>query len=141
MSLANCSRCGKVYAAVPGSRELCQACLKEEESNYLKVFHFFTKRPSATAQEISQETGVDIKEIYRYVRENRLKLAKTDTGIYCEGCGIPISQGRVCEKCAQKLAQELKQDIDKYKGQGAKDTSRKDQRPDPKYLKERRDQG
>lgn len=141
MSLANCSRCGRVFAAVRGSRELCQACLKEEDDNYLKVFHFFTKCPSATAQEISQETGVDIKEIYRYVRENRLKLAETDTGLFCEGCGIPISQGRICEKCGQKLAQELKQDIDKYKGFPQKGAPQMDHRPDPKFLKDRRGQG
>lgn len=140
MNLANCSRCGKVYSAVFGGRDICPTCLKDEENNYLKVFHFFSTRPSATAQEIAQETGVDIKEIYRYVRENRLKLVKTDTGLYCETCGIPVSNGRICEKCRQKLSEEIKNDIDKFK-QTRHQTDRKDQTRDPKHLKDRRNKG
>jgi flagellar operon protein (TIGR03826 family) len=140
VNLANCSRCGKVFSTVPGGRDICPACLKEEDSNYLKVFHFFSTRPSATAQEIAQETGVDIKEIYRYVRENRLKLVKMDTGLYCEGCGIPISQGKICEKCRQKLSEEIKSDIDKFK-QIHHQSSPKDPTRDPKHLKDRRNKG
>lgn len=117
MSWANCTKCGKVFNQVPGGRDICLICIKEEENNYTKIFHFLSTRPSATAQEISQETGIDIKEIFRYVRENRLRLVKVDTGLYCESCGIPISQGKMCEKCIKTLSEELKNDIDKFKNQ------------------------
>lgn len=140
MSLANCSRCGKVFPSIAGGRDLCQACIKEEESNYLKVFHYLSTRPSATAQEIAQATEVDVKEIYRYVRENRLRLVKTDTGLYCESCEVPISQGKLCEKCRQKLSEDIKIDIDKFKKnqQKVQKEGKKDPGHDPKYLKERR---
>lgn len=102
-----------------------------------KIFHFLSTRPSATAQEIAQETGVDIKEIFRFVRENRLQLVKTDTGIFCESCGIPISQGKICDKCKRQLSEEIKIDVDKYKKTRKKDS--KSQSPDdPKYLKKYR---
>lgn len=117
MSWANCSRCGKVYNQVPGGRDICLVCIKEEENNYTKIFHYLSTRPSATAQEISQETGVDLKEIFRYVRENRLMLVKVDTGLFCETCGIPISQGKMCEKCIKMLSDDLKNDLDKFKKQ------------------------
>ena len=139
MKLANCSRCGRVYSAVPGGRDVCQACLKEEDENYHKIFHYLSTRPAATAQEIAQATEIDVKEIYRYVRENRLRLVKGDTGLICEGCGIPIAQGKICDKCRQKLSEALKNDIDKYKPLKSKDSPRKrDEPPDPKYLKDRR---
>jgi flagellar operon protein (TIGR03826 family) len=143
MKLANCSRCGKVYSAVPGGRELCPACIKEEDSNYLKIFKYLSARPAATAQEIAQDTEIDVKEIYRYVRENRLRLVKGDTGLYCESCGIPIAQGKICDKCRQKLSDEIKSDIDKFKQNIDKDGPKregpkKDEPPDPRYLKDRR---
>lgn len=137
MSLANCSRCGKVFPFVPGGKDICPACIKEEDGNYLKIFHYLSTRPSATAQEIAQATEVDIKEIYRYVRENRLRLVQFDTGLHCESCGIPISQGKLCEKCVKMLSEEIKSDIEKFK-QNRPRGPQKDEIRDPKYLKDRR---
>jgi flagellar operon protein (TIGR03826 family) len=140
MSWANCSRCGKAYTKVAGGRDYCQDCIKEEEDNYKKIFHFLSTRPSATAQEIAQETEVDIKEIFRYVRENRLMLVKTDTGLFCESCGISISQGKLCDKCRQKLSEEIHEDIGKYKHSKQKNASKKEAQRDPKYLKNYRNE-
>ncbi|HEY5039496.1 MAG TPA: MerR family transcriptional regulator [bacterium] len=141
MSLANCSRCGKVYLQVSGGREICPACIKEEENNYLKIFHYMSALPSATAQEIAQATEVDIKEIYRYVRENRLRLVKSDTGLFCESCGVPISQGKVCEKCRNKLSEEIRNDINKNKHARSTPPSKSQKTNGPKYLKDRRNKG
>jgi flagellar operon protein (TIGR03826 family) len=137
MSLANCSRCGKVFAFFAGSRDVCQACIKEEDDNYLKIFHYLSTRPAATASEIAQATEVDIKEIYRYVRENRLRLIKVDTTFSCESCGIPISQGKICDNCRQKLSQEMKGEVDKMRQNRPKESHGHEVR-DPKYLKDRR---
>lgn len=141
MNWANCSRCGRAFTRITGGRDLCQSCVREEEDNYTLVFRYLSTRPAATAQEIARETGVDIKEIYRYVRENRLQLVKNDTGLFCEGCGIAISQGKMCEKCFQKLASEIQNDIVKAKEnrkEPAKNSPKSHSRKlkkDPKYLK------
>lgn len=137
MSLANCSRCGRVFSHIPGGKDVCPACIKEEDSNYLKIFHYLSTRPSATAQEIAQATEVDIKEIYRYVRENRLRLVQGDTGLQCESCGIPISLGKLCENCAKMLSEEIKSDIEKFRQNKQKPAQNGVVR-DPKYLKDRR---
>lgn len=115
MSLANCPRCGKVYLPVAGGRPLCKDCVKQEEEDYLKVFRFLSGRPSATAQEIAQETGVDLKLIYRFLRENRLRLVSADTGLRCERCEVPISSGKICDKCRREIYENLKEDLGKLK--------------------------
>ncbi len=143
MNLANCSRCNRVFTSVPGGRDICPHCIKEEDDNYLKIFQYLSTRPAATAQEIAQDTEIDLKEIFRYVRENRLRLVKTDTGLSCERCGIPIAQGKMCEKCLRTLSEEIKTDIDKFKPNKPKDSVKKegpkgDEPPNPKYLKDRR---
>ncbi len=139
MKLANCSRCNRVYTSVPGGRDICQSCMREEDDNYRKIFNFLSTRPAATAQEIAQATDIDVKDIYRYVRENRLRLVQGDTGLTCEGCGIPIAQGKICDKCRQKLSEDLKNDIDKSRPLKPQNPSgRREEPPDPKYLKDRR---
>lgn len=120
MSLSNCPRCGRVYMQVPGGTHLCQACIQKEEEDFKKVFQFFTEKPSATAQEISAETGVDLKEIFRFARENRLQLVKVDSTLHCEKCGAPIRGGKICDNCRKKLSEEIKTDIDKFKNEHSK---------------------
>jgi predicted amidophosphoribosyltransferase len=137
LSLGNCSLCGRGFSFFPGSRDVCQTCLKEDDDNYLKIFHYLSVRPSATASEIAQATEADIKKIYRYVRENRLRLVKIDTGLSCESCGIPISQGKVCDKCRQKLSDEMKGEINKIRQYKPKEPLQSHEPRDPKYLKER----
>ncbi len=113
MSLSNCTRCGKVYSPVMGGREICQTCIQNEEDEYKKVFQYMSVRPSATAQEISAETGVELKDILRFVRENRLQLVRVDPSLRCETCGAPLSAGKICDNCRKKLNDDIKKDIDK----------------------------
>jgi flagellar operon protein (TIGR03826 family) len=115
VSLGNCPRCGRVFLQVTNGVALCPACIKKEEEDYKKVFQFFTEKPSATAQEISNETGVEIKEIFKFARENRLQLVKTESALKCEKCGVSIRTGKICENCRKKLNAEISKDIDKYK--------------------------
>ena len=124
MSLMNCPRCGKVYQPVMGGRELCPSCIKQEEEDYKLVFQFMTSRPSATAQEIANETGVELKEILRFVRENRLHLVKADQALRCESCGTPISSGKICDNCRKKLTNSMKKDIDNLKREKQKSTEK-----------------
>jgi len=139
MSWANCSRCGKAFTFIPGGRDICPACVKEEEENYREVFRFFSLKPSATAQEIADETGVDLKEIHRFVRENRLRLVKAEAGLTCESCGSPLSHGKICGKCGKKLSDELKQDIDKIRRNKLNNSSNPPKTSRPKHLEDYRD--
>lgn len=115
MSLENCPRCGKVYPRVEGSRELCPACIQKEDDDYKTVFQYLSNRPSASAQEIADGTGVDIKEIFRFLRENRLRIVKIESDIRCESCGTPIVFGKYCEKCQAQLKEDFKKDLEKMK--------------------------
>ena len=117
MNLSNCSRCNRVFSKNVAGEEVCSACLKESEVSYRKIFDYFTSRPAATAKEIAEGTGVDIKEIHRFVRERRLQLAKVQQTASCEKCGGPIFGGRfsgkLCDNCREKIATDLKKDFQK----------------------------
>jgi flagellar operon protein (TIGR03826 family) len=137
MKLANCSRCGRVFSFVPGTRDICPACVRQEDDDYLKIFHYLTQQPSASAPEIAEATGVDIKEILRFVRENRLRLVKTGIDLQCETCGTPITQGKLCDSCVKKLTTEMQGEVEKTRKMPPKEVP-KDLTRDPKYLKDRR---
>jgi flagellar operon protein (TIGR03826 family) len=124
VSLGNCPNCGHVFLQVTGGTPLCPECTKIEDENYKKVFKFFSEKPSATAQEIATETGVEIKEILKFVRENRLRLVKADVSFKCEKCGAPTRNGKICDNCRKKLTDDIKNDINKYKRGQLKDVGK-----------------
>jgi hypothetical protein len=118
MNLVNCSSCGRMFTRSLSSNEFCPACLKQSEENYRKISEYFASHPSSTSQEISDATGIDLKDIHRFVRENRLRTVKTDTGRNCEKCGGPIFGGKLsgkfCDKCRVQLATDMRKDMQKH---------------------------
>lgn len=106
--LANCPRCGKVFAR--DIRKVCNACFKEEEEMYDKVYQFIRKRENreATITEVEEGTGVPEDTIVRFIKEGRLRTAHLANFTYeCETCGGPITKGRICENCSESMKKEL----------------------------------
>ncbi len=108
MGLARCKRCGKIFNQVI-EKEICPACLEEEEEEFQKVKGFFREHPRARLEEASQKTGVDKKTIMQFLKEGRLQRVlpeeeALEEGLFCERCGRPISQGKLCVECKKKLS-------------------------------------
>jgi len=106
--LANCSRCGKVFAKV--LRDICQDCYKEEEEDFKTVYSFLKdqKKRQATIAEIVEGTGVEEKLIIKFVREGRLRPSEFPNLSYpCERCGTAITTGKYCKKCISEMRKEL----------------------------------
>ncbi|GAA0428419.1 MAG: TIGR03826 family flagellar region protein [Bacillota bacterium] len=106
--LANCSRCDNLF--VKGVRDICQNCYKREEEAFQKVYQFLRQRKNreATLSEIVQQTGVDEELIIKFVKEKRLRPTEfPNVGYPCEKCGEVITSGKLCQRCSEKLKQEL----------------------------------
>lgn len=107
MVLAKCKRCGKIFNKIL-EKDVCPECLNKEEEEFQKVKNFFRKHPRVKLEEASQETGVDKKVILQFLKEGRLQLSLSEDeflreGLFCERCGKPILQGKLCVECRQKL--------------------------------------
>ncbi|KPU26438.1 MerR family transcriptional regulator [Caloranaerobacter sp. TR13] len=132
MNIKNCSKCGKIFA-YDGINKLCPKCRKEEEEEFSRVKEYIYNNPGANIQLVSEETGVPVKKILRYLREGRLELKDEYNNLIlaCERCGKPIKTGRFCDKCVVELQRELK-------GAVAKNESiRKNKEKDKMYIAER----
>lgn len=115
MVLARCRRCGKVFNKVI-EKDVCPACLEEEENEFQKIKSFFREHPRARLDEASRETGVDKKTIMQFLKDGRLQLvfpeeAISEEGLLCERCGRPILQGKLCEECKKKLSLLVSQSL------------------------------
>lgn len=106
--LANCSRCGKVYAKT--IRDICQDCYQEEEEAFREVYTFLKDRKNreATVSEIMEGTGVEEELITKFIREGRLRPSEFPKLSYpCERCQEPIQTGKYCLNCINELKRDL----------------------------------
>ncbi|HHY74195.1 MAG TPA: hypothetical protein GX497_13430 [Bacillus bacterium] len=108
--LSNCPKCGRLY--VRNLHGICDACRKEEDKLFEKVYQFIRKRENRTASipEIVEATGVPEDTIMRFVKEGRIRTTQfPNLGYRCESCGAMIQKGRLCINCTSTLESDLKQ--------------------------------
>lgn len=104
--LRNCPRCGKLFTY--RGKRVCEECAAEEERDFEKVKEFLKDKPGATVLEVTTATGLDQRKVLEFIREGRLTtLGLPNLTAECEQCGAPITSGRLCPRCAEKLKREI----------------------------------
>lgn len=109
MDLKNCPNCGNIYVN-NAFRDCCDACYKKEEADYDKVYQFLRKRENraATMETVAKATDVEEYLLQKWVRKGRLQVAQfPNLGYPCDHCGSLITKGKICDKCATAIKQEL----------------------------------
>lgn len=102
MEIANCSRCGKVFARA--FRDICQNCNAEIEKEYATCAEYLRENRGSTITELSDATGVTVKQITKFVKEGRISMIDAPNMTYpCESCGLPIREGNICGNCRDRL--------------------------------------
>jgi flagellar operon protein (TIGR03826 family) len=106
--LMNCSQCGKLF--IKGIREQCDACFRENELQYDKVYRFIRKSENRNAaiSVVSEATAVPESKIIYFIHQGRIRVKGYPNFTYpCDGCQNPINDGRLCQACKDKLNFEL----------------------------------
>jgi flagellar operon protein TIGR03826 len=107
LNIANCPRCGKIFAR--GISDVCATCKREVEEEYLRCVEYLRDNRGASIHELSEATGVSIRQITKFIREGRFALINApNLGYPCESCGNPIQSGNLCEECRKKFAREAR---------------------------------
>ncbi|MEK8131732.1 flagellar protein [Paenibacillus filicis] len=105
LNVANCNRCGKVYMI--NNYGLCPACIRALEVEYEKCLKFLRENRQCTIQELSEETGVEMKQIMKFIREGRISIRNNPNMWYeCDVCSSPIREGNICDPCRTRLQKE-----------------------------------
>ncbi|REE84476.1 flagellar operon protein (TIGR03826 family) [Paenibacillus taihuensis] len=113
MNLDNCPRCGKLFAK--NFRDVCGNCIKEIDTEYSVCSEYLRKNKGTDINELSDATGVSIKQITKFIREGRISLVNAPNLMYpCEMCGVLIRDHTKCDSCRAKLLTE----VNKYRQNG-----------------------
>lgn len=106
MNIDNCPRCGRLFVKNPMG--ICQPCIKELEHQYEICVNYLREHRGTNIQELSDATGISIREITRFIREGRISIANAPNMMYpCEVCGTLIRESHMCDNCRNRLRKDL----------------------------------
>ena len=107
MNIKNCPKCRKIFSPMVG-QVICSDCIKEEEEEFEKVKGYLRENRGTGINIVSDETGVSIEKILKYLREGRLEITDEMVDfLKCEKCGISIKSGQYCRNCLEKVSKDL----------------------------------
>lgn len=107
MDVRNCKDCGKIFNYLSGA-PLCPACMKKLDDKYSIVKEYIYDNPGASIQQVSEENGVSVGQLKKWVREERLAFSEDSlVGLECENCGTMIRTGRFCNRCKDSMLNKL----------------------------------
>ena len=115
MNVGNCPRCGKLFAK--GIRDVCPACLRDIDQEYQRCAEYLRENKGAIITELSDATGVSIRQITKFIREGRISIVNAPNLSYpCESCGTLIRDNHLCDECRIRLtkaARDIKAEVSK----------------------------
>ncbi len=106
-NMAHCEKCGgRLVYKYSGIYE-CEGCHMEVYNDFGRVKKYIEDHGPTPANEISQNTGVGLATINKFLRAGRVEIPE-GSGFYisCAMCGAPIRYGKYCMECAVKSAGE-----------------------------------
>ena len=110
MAIINCPKCGKLFSNDSGA--ICALCRKEDLDVFEKVRLYIKDNPDRSIAEVAKETEVSQKKIIRYIREGKIEISEGMLeDVRCEACGKPLTTGRYCPECLNRLSSDLKGSI------------------------------
>lgn len=120
MEVRTCKLCKKIFNYAGGD-PICEPCKRKLEDKFQEVRTYIDENPGSSMEMVAEECDVSTKIIKKWIREERLELkAGGGITIECESCGKPITTGRFCEECSNKMADELGKSIAKKKPEPVK---------------------
>ncbi|MCZ8514869.1 flagellar protein [Paenibacillus filicis] len=105
LNVDNCHRCGKVY--LKNLHGMCPNCIKDIEAQYEKCLNYLRENRQCNIYDLSEATGVEVKQIIKFIREGRISIKNHANMSYdCEICGTPIKEHAICESCRTRLMKD-----------------------------------
>ena len=112
MNIIQCRMCRKPFDSISG--RICPDCLQKIDRDFVKVRDYIYEHKRADVDTVSKETEVDKAIILHLLKEGRLTINSPggeDGLLLCEVCKKPISSGRMCRECMDKLSTTMEKSI------------------------------
>lgn len=121
MNIVQCIFCKKPFMQISG--KICPECLEQIDKDFVVVRDYIWENKTTNIDTVSEKTGIDRKKIVYLIKEGRLIIDSPDGEggglIHCESCKKSIKTGRLCESCADSIANTMNKAAETIKSPSA----------------------
>ena len=103
MNVTNCRSCGRLFNVIDGER-LCPECQKKIDERFKDVKEYLHDHPDASVEELSKELKISVKQIIRWIREERLPTLRVR-----KSPANPVADRFVLDVFAKSVRREFQQ--------------------------------
>lgn len=114
--LDNCRLCGSLF--LKNYADYCIDCSKEVEEEYNSIAEFLKKEQNrnVTLEDVSEGTGVSLKQIADFIRDGRIYAEDfPNIGYPCVHCSKLIKKQLLCADCFDRFSTDLNQTLKRDK--------------------------
>ena len=115
MNIIQCQFCKKPFQSI--GRKICPACLDQIDRDFVTVRDYIYEHKHTDIDTVVEDTEVSKQIILHLLKEGRLTLGdeSENTGLlHCEVCRKPISSGRMCKDCQDKVKSKMQKNIESH---------------------------
>ena len=111
MNIIQCKICNKPFQSI--GNNTCPECIKKIDADFITVRDYIYDHRNTRIDKVSEETGVEKAVILHLLKEGRLTLDNPDSEgmLLCELCKKPITTGRMCVECKDRIASTMNKSI------------------------------
>lgn len=81
-AIRTCQRCKKLLTHCYEVSSLCPDCIDRDKEDYRLVKEYIQSHANTNIYEVSQETGVSLKVIMRFINEDRVQVAENKSNYH-----------------------------------------------------------
>jgi predicted amidophosphoribosyltransferase len=111
MDIVQCKICKRPFQSFGG--RTCPDCMQKIDKDFITVRDYIYENPDSGIDKVAEETKVDRAIILHLLKEGRLILDNPEAEclLVCDLCKKPISSGRFCKDCKDKVAFTMNQSL------------------------------
>ena len=113
MEVRQCDFCRMPYHST--GKKICADCFLKIDKDFFVVRDYLYEHEGAGIEEVADATGVSRKSILFMLKEERLTVTTSEGGnagiLACESCKKPISTGRMCPSCKNKVLSAIQDSV------------------------------
>uniref|UniRef100_A0A4Y8Q3V8 Flagellar protein n=1 Tax=Paenibacillus athensensis TaxID=1967502 RepID=A0A4Y8Q3V8_9BACL len=89
---------------------MCSDCTHDLDGALIRCLDFLRKNHKATAEQVSEATGVPGDQLLAWIKENKVMISDYPNLNYpCATCAKPIRKHKMCTDCLNRINKDIRE--------------------------------
>ena len=109
--IMQCEFCGKLFNS--NGTKLCGVCSNQLDCDFIQAREYLYEHANVSFGELLEKVDISEKSVRYLLKAGKISLVDAaGAGVRCAACGREITTGKLCEKCAISIREQINPPLD-----------------------------